>query len=271
MMTNMIRSILTIAVLAFASACSDSKDGKGKIPGMPSFASPPPMGGSLSAGAEAIARSNSAIHDASQFSSKRLANTPGASDVQSAATETPGELPFPVGAALGPPSANLAGKSTPPSAQNAGGGGSNGAGSGAGGLPVKTGDLSTAQNLSGHEQDPYLADSAGGVNETVYSGATAGGSASGAGSKSNALAAVQGLLGAVAADSSRTANGPGAVGNHEVDLSGLRAPGSTTGKVLLSADPGDYFSRIDISRSLFQIVERRYRQTSDSWAAAQAK
>lgn len=269
MMTNMIRSILTIAVLAFASACSDSKDGKGKIPGMPSFASPPPMGGSLSAGAEAIARSNSAIHDASQFSSKRLANTPGASDVQSAAKEASGDLPFPVGAA---PNSfpDRVGKLTPPSAESAGSSGGNSGSPGAGGLPVQTGDITTAENLGGREQDPYFAGGSAGVNETIFSGATAGAAGSAGGSKANALAAVQGLFGAVTGDSRGGANGPGAVGSGDVDLTGLRGPASS-GTVLLSTDPGDYFSRIDISRSLFQIVERRYRQTSDSWAAAQIK
>ena len=266
---NFHRTLLTVGILALASACSDGKDGKGKIPGMPSFANPPPMGGSLSAGAEAIARSNSAIHDASQFSSKRLANTPGASDVQSAAKEAPGELPFPVGAA---PNSfpDLVGKLTPPSAESAGGSGGSGGSAGAGGLPVQTGDITTAENHGGREQDPYFAGGAAGVNETIFSGATAGGVGSAGSSKTNALAAVQGLFGAMTGDSRGGTNGPGAVGSGDVDLTGLRGPGST-GTVLLSTDPGDYFSRIDTSRSLFQIVERRYRQTSDSWAAAQIK
>lgn len=37
------------------------------------------------------------------------------------------------------------------------------------------------------------------------------------------------------------------------------------------SDPADYFSRIDVSRSLFKIVEKKYQEKSNQWAVSQSR
>jgi hypothetical protein len=62
---------------------------------------------------------------------------------------------------------------------------------------------------------------------------------------------------------------PGA-GKSEKDFGGERAPSSSS-DAMGSADPADYFSRLNAGDNIFKIVERKYIDESKQWAMADAE
>lgn len=153
-----------------------------------------------------------------------------------------------------------AGAATANPLQSASGGGG-GAGSGAGnGGAANFGSLGTgktaAAEMPAAPQDPNP-DVAG---STFGGGGGAGGGGKAGGdSGANPFASLFGGAGGAG-------GGAGAAGARELGF-GNRAPASTMG----TADPADYFSRIDLNDNLFKRVESRYRDKQMAWAMSQAQ
>lgn len=133
------------------------------------------------------------------------------------------------------------------------GGGSGGGGGGAGdsgGLKLGSGDTAPM----GSEASPTPA-GASGDQGALYSGGGGGAGANQNGKSDPMASLLAGFRG--------PAGEGGSVGSASVDLRAGAGNGTST---LGTADPQDYFTRVDLKDSLFKVVEKRYRQKATSWA-----
>jgi len=133
--------------------------------------------------------------------------------------------------------------------------GGGGGGAGAGGASANAKKTGAADPNSFKQQEKGLADDSSGSGATLAGGggkAKRGGRGGGSSGSGKGLASLFGKNGA-----DGKGDGTSALGFGQADR-GLAAVGS--------ADPMDYFSRIDVYQDIFKIVEKRYRKKQMSWS-----
>ncbi len=162
-------------------------------------------------------------------------NAPGGPDL--------GSL-FGKGAASGGSKGSSAG---PQGGASAGLGGSSGSGTGGG------------TNAAGYTSNGQLNGA-----ENVYGSASGGGGAKGKSGGDSAFSSLSGLFGGLGGSK----DGKDGAGNKTNITSFGNRNGANGINPMGSADPEDYFTRINVDDSIFKQVERRYEQTAVRWSLA---